>query len=325
MQLPRERGPISQHVIETLRREAGRGPSPPGRPRCCTTPDAQLALWILYELHYRGFEDVPDDREWDPGLLGLRASLEARFRAGAARAATRPLAGSLDDDGDFGDRLVALIDADDSPSLAAFLQRDASREQVLDFLRERSVQQLKESDPQSFVLPRLDGPAKVALAELQYDEYGGGRPERLHSTLYAQALRDSGLDHTYGAYIDEVSALSLAWPTSCPIRTPPPAAWGGHGSPGGVRGDQLGAVAQDRRRDRAGRPARRRRCLLPRARRGRRGPRARRDQRHLRRPGRRRPVPARRRPVRGGRCLHLAALSGAELLARWTPEMEAAS
>ena len=78
--------------------------------------------------------------------------------------------------------------------LASFLQREASREQVLDFLRERSVQQLKESDPQSFVLPRIDGAAKVALAELQYDEYGGGRPERLHSALYADALAAAGLD-----------------------------------------------------------------------------------------------------------------------------------
>ncbi|MET0999910.1 MAG: iron-containing redox enzyme family protein, partial [Marmoricola sp.] len=76
--------------------------------------------------------------------------------------------------------------------------------------RERSVQQLKESDAQSFVLPRLDGSAKAALAELQYDEYGGGRPERLHATLYADALEAAGLDRTYGAYINDVSALSLA-------------------------------------------------------------------------------------------------------------------
>ena len=103
-----------------------------------------------------------------------------------------------------------LVAADDGPSLATFLHRRASREQVLDYLRERSVQQLKESDPQSFVLPRLDGGAKAALAELQYDEYGGGRPERLHATMYGDALEAAGLDRTYGAYIDDVSALSLA-------------------------------------------------------------------------------------------------------------------
>jgi hypothetical protein len=81
---------------------------------------------------------------------------------------------------------------------------------VLDYLRERSVQQLKESDPQSFVLPRLAGAAKVALAEIQYDEYGAGDPERLHQRLYAEALSAAGLDPAYGAYLDDVSAVSLA-------------------------------------------------------------------------------------------------------------------
>ena len=210
MQLPLERGPISRHVIEMLRRPEGRArPIAAGPTGMLHDADGQLALWILYELHYRGFEDVADDREWDPGLLGLRASLEAGFEQ-ELRTGTRALTEPFDGDGDLTDRLIALIDADDSLSPASFLQRAATRDQLLDFLRERSVQQLKESDPQSFVLPRLDGPAKVALAELQYDEYGGGRPDRLHSTLYAQALRDSGLDATYGGYIDEVSALSLA-------------------------------------------------------------------------------------------------------------------
>ena len=79
-----------------------------------------------------------------------------------------------------------------------------------DFLRERSVQQLKESDPQSFLVPRLQGAAKVALADLQYDEFGGGQPERLHQTMYARTLAAVGLDDAYGAHIDDVSALSLA-------------------------------------------------------------------------------------------------------------------
>jgi pyrroloquinoline quinone (PQQ) biosynthesis protein C len=50
----------------------------------------------------------------------------------------------------------------------------------------------------------------VALAELQYDEFGAGRPERLHSTLFARALEAAGLDASYGAHIDVVPALTLA-------------------------------------------------------------------------------------------------------------------
>ncbi len=210
MQLPLERGPISRRVIERLTGPDDEmatidvGPCP-----VLDDPDAQLALWILYELHYRGFDDVPDDREWDLDLLALRRKLESRFEA-ELRSGVSARLEAVPARGDVCQRLFALVEGDDSPSPAAFLQRDASREQVLDFLRERSVQQLKESDPQSFVLPRIDGAAKVALAEIQYDEYGGGRPERLHAGLYADALEASGLDRSYGAYIDEVSPLSLA-------------------------------------------------------------------------------------------------------------------
>ena len=207
MLLPHDRGPISGHVIETLRSGRDARPIAIG-PDVLEDADAQLALWVLYELHYRGFDHVPD-REWDVGLLSLRLTLERRFERELA-AAVGPAVAALPPGSDVSADITALIEADDSPSPAAFLQRDASREQVLDFLRERSVQQLKESDPQSFVLPRIDGSAKVALAELQYDEYGGGRPDRLHARLYADALEAAGLDSGYGAYIDEVSALSLA-------------------------------------------------------------------------------------------------------------------
>ncbi len=210
MQLPRERGPISRHVIETLATDDPEAPSLAlGPDPVIADADAQLALWMIYELHYRGFDGVAADREWDLGLLRLRRDLERRFEQ-ELRDGTRDLLEAIPADGDVGPQLLDLVAADDSPSPAAFLQRKASRAQLLDYLRERSVQQLKESDAQSFVLPRLEGPAKAALAELQYDEYGGGRPERLHATMYADALDAAGLDPTYGAYIDEVSALSLA-------------------------------------------------------------------------------------------------------------------
>jgi heme oxygenase-like protein len=210
MQLPLERGPISRHVIESLARpHAEVRPIAIGTAEVVEDLDAQLALWILYELHYRGFDDVAGERDWDLGLLALRQALEHRFER-ELRDAVGPRLSAVPALGDVGDQLFALVASDDSPSPAAYLHREASQEQALDFLRERSVQQLKESDPQSFVLPRITGAAKVALAELQYDEYGGGRPERLHATLYAAALREAGLDDTYGAYIDQVSAFSLA-------------------------------------------------------------------------------------------------------------------
>jgi hypothetical protein len=172
--------------------------------------DFQLALWALYELHYRGFDDVDERWEWHPEVLRARAELEAVLE-GALRAATRELLESArDGDADVVEQIRRLIDAADGPDVARFVQRKATREQFLDLLVQRSIYTLKESDPSSFVLPRVDGAVKAALAELQYDEYGGGRPDRLHATLFARALEACGLASDYGYYIDQATATTLA-------------------------------------------------------------------------------------------------------------------
>jgi hypothetical protein len=209
MEIPPPCGPVSRAMADAI--GGVRTASVPALPTgsVLTDRDVQLALWLAYELCYRGFDDVDDAREWDLDVLRLRASIEDRFEQ-ELRAATRERLARSPDQGSIGDRLLQLVEDDNGPRLSAFLRRDASEEQLRDFLRERSVQQLKESDPQSFLLPRLEGAAKVALAEIQYDEYGAGRPEGLHQRLYAEALAAVGLDPTYGAYVTEVSAVSLA-------------------------------------------------------------------------------------------------------------------
>lgn len=209
MRLPRPRGPLSGVVSAMLAQGSPRTVEVPGRPDTVHDEDAQLALWMLYELAYRGFDGVPDSLEWDPDLIRIRGRLEALLED-EVRLATRELVESVADVVDPAEQVLAMVERADCVSLSTFLRREATRDQVLEYLRERSVQQLKESDPQSFVLPRITGAAKVALAELQYDEYGAGDPARLHQHLYAEALRSAGLDPAYGAYIDEVSSVSLA-------------------------------------------------------------------------------------------------------------------
>ncbi|WP_347233239.1 iron-containing redox enzyme family protein [Cryobacterium sp. MDB2-33-2] len=59
-------------------------------------------------------------------------------------------------------------------------------------------------------MPRLTGRAKAALIEIQADEYGGGRVERMYSVLFAATMRGVGLDDRYGAYVDAVPAITLA-------------------------------------------------------------------------------------------------------------------
>lgn len=71
MLVPKGRGQLSEQLFHSLRDE---------RPLPMIAPehfdDAQIALWVLYELNYRGFEDVSDQWEWHPEQLHLRRSLE---------------------------------------------------------------------------------------------------------------------------------------------------------------------------------------------------------------------------------------------------------
>jgi heme oxygenase-like protein len=204
MHLPPARGPLSGWLTSYLRDQQ----DTPGPPVASDLPwadeDLQLALWCCYELHYRGFDDVAPEAEWDLGVLAFRARLEQPW-IDWLRATYWPVA-----EGKPSRLLRELVDSDDGPPLAAYLQRRAGLEEFREFVLNRSVYQLKEADPHSFGIPRLDGPAKAALVEVQADEYGGGRPNRMHAELFRTTMRWLDLDDTYGRYVPDVPAVTLA-------------------------------------------------------------------------------------------------------------------
>lgn len=170
--------------------------------------DVQLALYACYELHYRGFDDVDPRWEWDPAVLAARGRLEAAFESALAEAVPRPAPVAARD---VDVALRAIADqGDEGPSLSRFIERDATVDQVREFLIHRSAYQLKEADPHSWALPRLWGRPKAAMVEIQADEYGGGRADRIHAELFARTLRAVGLDDAYGAYVDRLPAGTLA-------------------------------------------------------------------------------------------------------------------
>jgi hypothetical protein len=197
---PKPRGTLSDALFEAMRTTS---PSWDGvlNAEPDHDDDAQIALWALYELHYRGFDDVDDHLEWQPELLQLRQMLEqpfeeylrARFEFDAPDV-TAP----------FADTFFDYIASHDGRSLAAFVRRDADAEQVRELLSVRSIYHLKESDPSAWLVPRLTVGPQAALMELQYDEYGAGDPNRLHAHLFARGLEACGLRSDYGAYIDDV-------------------------------------------------------------------------------------------------------------------------
>lgn len=178
--------------------------------------DVQLALFCLYELHYGGLEGVDDRWEWHPGLLGIRHLLEEPFEAllrseagGVTASVVRPEAGSPGSDA-TASLLFELAGRDGGPSVSRHIAKKATAGQLREFLIHKSVYQLKEADPHTWAIPRLTGRAKAALVEIQADEYGGGRPDRMHSALFARTMRGLGLDDGYGHYVDAVPAISLA-------------------------------------------------------------------------------------------------------------------
>nr|BFD81103.1 iron-containing redox enzyme family protein [Streptomyces sp. Xyl84] len=201
--LPPARGPVSAAVREYLR---GTGPLPRAEDADAAAvygDDLQLALYLCYELHYRGFAGVPPEREWDPGLLGVRAALERRFLAALRADAT--VHTRLDDA--LADLLVEPVDG---AGVSHFLRDEGELWQVREYAAQRSLYHLKEADPHAWVLPRLWGRAKAAMAAVEFDEYGGGRAERVHARLFADLMRDLGLDTAYGRYLDAAPAETLA-------------------------------------------------------------------------------------------------------------------
>ncbi|MET7526925.1 iron-containing redox enzyme family protein [Streptomyces sp900116325] len=206
MKLPEARGEVSAALIDALRREPGRRVLPDASLVGSSDPygdDLQLALYLCYELHYRGFDRVDGAWEWDPELLGVRAALERGFLA--ALRADVPVAE------DIGSALdEAVLEPVDGEGVSYFLRDEGELWHLREYAAQRSLYHLKEADPHVWVIPRLTGRAKAGMVAVEYDEFGAGRAERIHSKLFADLMVDLHLDTSYGRYLDAGSGQMLA-------------------------------------------------------------------------------------------------------------------
>ncbi|MGW0161409.1 iron-containing redox enzyme family protein [Mycobacterium sp. NPDC003323] len=209
-QLPLPRGPLSLAVIELLSErapvnhlfqvEASLGDADP------FGLDLHLALYVCYELHYRGFADVDPGWEWDAGLLHLRGRMESLFLSEVRRQV-----------GAIGADETALAEMDrlsvepvDGEGLSYYLRDKGNWEQMREYFVHRSLYHLKEGDPHAWAIPRLTGQAKAAFVAVEYDEFGAGNGTRLHQRLFADLLDAADLTSAYLGYIDVVPAEALA-------------------------------------------------------------------------------------------------------------------
>lgn len=205
--LPDPRGELSDYLFEQIRLPVHDiGAAEWALVDTADEEDLHLSLYCLYELHYGGFAGAEDGWEWEPSLLAIRRRAEARFecdlRASAGSVRTGPSAAV----GELWDMATAT----DGPSLSGWVLERASREHVVELFKHRSAYQLKEADPHTWGIPRLDGRAKAVMAAIQFDEYGSGRPEQMHSTLFAGTMEAVGLDPTPNAYLHEIPGFTLA-------------------------------------------------------------------------------------------------------------------
>jgi hypothetical protein len=206
--LPAPRGPLSAAVLDALRdttsaSAAARVGAADVQRADPYGEDLQLALYCCYELHYRGFAGVSDELEWDPGLLGLRRHLERAFLT-ALRA---DVPGGTDVAAEVDTLLVEPVDA---WGVSHHLRHAGQLWQLREYVAQRSLYHLKEADPQAWVIPRLTGPAKVALVTIEHDEYGSGNPDRMHARLFADMMTELGLCAEYGTYLAAAPAATLA-------------------------------------------------------------------------------------------------------------------
>ena len=208
MILPVPRGPLSSGLVAFLSGAASElDPGPLDDLDPLVDDDLHLALFCAHQLYFGGIEGVDDELEWDPTLIAFRTELESAILRALIEELGEPR--SIDPQ-QVPAAIFAEVEADDGPPLSRFLERRATVDQFREFVIQRSAYQLMEADPHTFALPRIDGPAKAALVEIQADEYGGGRYERMHSRMFAVTMRELGLDSTYGAYVGLLPGTTLA-------------------------------------------------------------------------------------------------------------------
>lgn len=168
--------------------------------------DVQLALYLCYELHYRGFAGVDAGWEWNPGLLYLRGRLEDVFLDDIRRAV-----GDLEPGADaLGELDKLCIEPVDGSGLSYYLRDEGSWDQMREYFAHRSLYHLKEGDPHAWAIPRLSGQAKASFVAVEFDEFGAGRGARVHQQLFADLLDAADLDSSYLGYLDDVPAPTLA-------------------------------------------------------------------------------------------------------------------
>jgi hypothetical protein len=205
--LPWPRGPLSATVVSALQRQPGTlGATPPlTNLDVLSDDDFQLALYLCYEMNYRGLAKA--EWEWDPGLLNFRGELERAFeerlRDEVGHAVLQlPL--------DVASALEELVSASASSSLATYLSDLGTKDQFREFCVHRSAHQQRTLDAETYVPLRRVEEDDAAKVMIQFDEWGAVDAGRVRANFLAAAMTALGLDPSYGSYVEILPGVTLA-------------------------------------------------------------------------------------------------------------------
>jgi len=156
--------------------------------------------------------DAVRDQEHDLTLIALRLELERAFEAQLDRLAPLPEAAPQDPEAirAWLSDLALERDLFGGPSMGAYYRERATLGQLKEVVAQRSLFFLKEPDPWTMVIPSLRGKAKAGLIDLLLDEYGWGRFDQMHSTVYERMMEKLGLETGYDHYLDRTAWQFLA-------------------------------------------------------------------------------------------------------------------
>lgn len=175
--------------------------------------EAHRALYVLHAQSSWSPVDAPRDNQHDPTIAAVLLELERGFERSLARF---DVPADVPEEPDaFAAWLADLALQRDLPQLpptgmAGFIRDAITLDQMKEIVAQRSLFFLKEPDPWAMVIPTLQGEAKAGLLDLLLDEYGWGRYDHMHSTVYEDLMRRLDLDGSYDAYLPRASWQFLA-------------------------------------------------------------------------------------------------------------------
>ena len=147
--------------------------------------DRFLTLHAIYDLHTAPVELLGDTVRWQhhPAVAALKARLEAEW---LAELEARPVPDDLPTDALGGLRSLAARDR--LPAPYKWLARDASWEQLVEFLALEGGPDGGFDDLVAVCQVGLGGSAKVELAQNYWDEMGNGDADAVHTVLHQRLV-----------------------------------------------------------------------------------------------------------------------------------------